>query len=437
MKFNETVTGSIEAIRKGKGRSVLAITILALGMGSLMAMTGLGLSGMGQFQKSISANDATEIRVTPGEQGKAILNDAAIESFKKMEGVAGATGVITLPLQVQTNRYKAENIAVSAVDPSVLKGKLEYTKGGPFSVQGTSPQLILGYGAQMEFKDINAGEQTEDDGMGYMDENGGEGQPLEPTPPPIDWMKESIQVSIANPDGDGEEGEKPDDTAPDANRVYMGRIVGVLEKDESDRNGKALMSLTAAKKMLQENYELATSLDLKTDTYATALVYAKDIGSAKDILESIAAMGYTAESAVGDLAGMQEKLDLQQTLLTLIGIFAVAATGLVLAYTLLTGLKGDAPAASRAEGRNIRRRLLVQSSILGLAGGALGVLVAYFFALIVNTSTAETVVFGMHFGQSSNVDIPFWLALVTMAISTATGFFAGLPPAYRAGKVRD
>lgn len=440
MKGNEKIAGAIETIRKGKGRSTLAIIITALGMGCLLVMMGLGLGGMGQFQKSISGNDATEIRITKGEKGKATLNDTAIESFKKVEGVSGATGVITLPLQIKTSKYEVQSIEATAVDPSVLAGKLDYEKGGLFATQGSTPQLILGYGAQFEFIETTTGEQTQDSSIGGTNPDGEDTQNVEPTPPPIDWLKESLQISIAGGDqGDKEEGT-PDASAPalNPNRQYTGHIAGILKKDESDRNGKALMSLAVAKKMLQENYELAASLNLKTDTYASALVYAKDIDGVQAIMDAISAMGYTAESAVADLPGMQAQLGLQQTVLILIEVFTVLMSGLILAYILLTNVKGTAfRASSHTESSRIRQGMLTQSAILGFIGGAVGVLIAYFFCLIVNTSTAETVVLGMHFGQNSNVSIPFWLALVTLVISTVTGFLAGLPPAYRAGKIDD
>ena len=51
-------------------------------------------------------------------------------------------------------------------------------------------------------------------------------------------------------------------------------------------------------------------------------------------------------------------------------------------------------------------------------------LLAAFFALLTNTSSTETVVFGMHFGQKSALVIPWAMALETIAAAALLALVA-------------
>lgn len=411
--YSDLLGSVFASIRRQKGRSILLITAVGLCMGCLLVMMALGVGGNAQFLQSISGNDATEIRVSAGGKGSPgqTLDADAIAAFQSIDGVDAATGVITLPLRIVAGRYEAQNIEAEALDPSALRGRLAPEAGEMFSAEAAIPQIVLGYGAQMAFVNSRAAQQTQNPDLG--------GQPgAAPTPPPVGWLSQSIELSIS----DGGQGDDGSDTAAQ-NRTYSARISGILPQDKSDRNMQALMSLSAAQKMIRENYDLAASLNLKANSYTSALVFAKDIKSVKDILGKIDAMGYDAQSAVADLDTLQEQLGLQQTLLTVFEVFSVLAACMLAAFILLPGpgrRTQGAPAPAAARGT-----YLMEAAILGIFGGVAGIMLGCFFALITNTSSTETVVFGMHFGQSSNLSIPFCMALETLGVSTITTLFAG------------
>lgn len=398
-------------------------------MGCLLVTMAFGIGGTAQFQQSISANDATEIRVTPpggGSQGPA-LDDAAVELFKNMDGVVGATGVITLPMRIKAGRYEAQNIEVTAVDPQALQGRLAFQAGGLFPAQSNLPQIVLGYGAQFSFKN-NLAAQTQTSAPGA-------GQPsATPSAPPVDWPSQAVQLSPGVQSQGGDASGLSGTGA--ANRIYSGTVAGVLKEDRSDRNGQALMDLSLAKKILREDYGLASALHLNANSYAFALVFAKDLNSVKAVMEKINGMGFAAASAVADLEGLQEKLGLQQTLLIAIQIFIIILSCLTAAYLQLAG--GIERRAGIAQGPSgaaaARGVVLAESASLGFAGGVAGILLGYFFALITNTSSTETVLFGMRFGQSENLVIPFRMAMETAGISTVIGLIGGWLSAKAMGK---
>ena len=392
-------------------RGTLVVLALALCMGCMLAMATIGAGGAEQFAETASSGDPVMIVVTPGAESASApkLDEAAVQSFDQIAGVQAATGVITLPLRVSIGGYTADRLEVTAVDVEALRGRLAFERGGLFSPEGV-PQIVLGYGAQMEFVSGSSGNQAAEPPT-----NGAE-QAL----PPVDWLGQRAQISIA----ETAQGAETDGTGTSGAQVrtYSGAISGVLKQDKSSRDGRALMSLAAAKKMLQENCALASSLGLSPNTYAQAFVFAKDMGSVKAVQEAITGMGYSAQSDVADLDGLLQVRSLRHTLLTLIEVFSAVVAALLTLCILLGGGRID----QAAEGnRPARRSWLVRSAALGLIGGLAAVLLASLFTLIVNTTSAETVVFGMRFGQNARLSIPAGAALLAIGISVGCALSSG------------
>lgn len=410
MSSNRLLGAALTQIGQQKGRSFMIITVLSVCMGCMLAMMAIGAGGEEQFEQSLTGTDPVRIIVTPGEGAASTLNDAAVASFLHIEGVQSATGVIVLPLTVMVGRYQAENLTVTAINPTALRGKFLLQTGALFDGQGNAPQLVLGYGAQMEFTAGNATSVTS-----VFDS----GQNTAPTPPPVDWLALGAQVSLAAAsEGTGEPAASP--------RTYQGRVCGILANDGGELDGMAYMSLLAAKKLIRENHEAAEALGLDATTYNTAYVHAVDIESVKAVKAAIASLGYHAESAVADLETLQVTLGLQRSLLTTIELFA-ALTALLLTVCILLASRmprGTDP-ANKTIAQPITARL-AGLTVLGVAGGVSAVMAACFFALIVNTSSVETVVFGMQFGQLSNLAIPVGSAMLTVGSSMLITFLGGL-----------
>jgi cell division protein FtsX len=289
-----------------------------------------------------------------------------------------------------------------------LRGRLAFESGALFAAQSASLQIVLGYGAQKEFTNAHASQQTT---------ASSQNSDAEPTPPPVNWLGQNAQVSFA--DNDASDGT---DASGEPIRTYAGGVSGVLREDKSDRNDAAFMSLTAAKKMLRENYEEAQSLGLSPDSYAQAHVFAKDVGSVKAVEDAITGMGYQVQSDVADLNGLLQAQSLQRSLLTVIEAFSAAIAFLLVLCILLAGGRG---ARAAREDSRTRRRALPGYAALGLLGGLAAVGLSGFFVLIVNTSSVDTVVFGLNFGQKNNLAISFGMALGITGISIATALFIG------------
>ena len=414
-------------------RGALVVLTLALCVGCMLATATIGAGGSEQFAETASSGDPTMIVVTPGAESASApkLDETAVQSFSRIAGAQAATGVITLPLRVSIGGRTADTLEVTAVDAEALRGRLAFGRGGLFSSDAGAPQIVLGYGAQMEFVSGSSRNQTAD-----TPQDG-----AETTVPPVDWLGQRAEISIAETalggktDGAGTSsaqtplaksplGDQTDGGGGSGAQVrtYSGGISGILKQDDSSRNGRALMSLAAAKKMLQENHALASSLDLSPNIYAQAYVFAKDMSSVKAVEEAITGIGYSAQSDVADLDGLLQMRSLQRTLLRVIEVFSAVTAALLTLCILLAGGRIDQPAEGT---RPVRRSWLARSAALGLVGGLAAVLLASFFTLIVNTSSAETVVFGMRFGQNARLSIPVGMILPAIGISIGSALFSG------------
>ncbi len=417
MSSESLMGGALAQGWRQKGRNIWIVAVLALCMGCMLAMMAIGEGGTEQFEQSMAAADPTRIIVTPGTGDASKLNDAATASFLQIEGVKTATGVIVLPLTVTVGRYHADQLWVTAMNPTALRGKHPLQSGALFAGQGSAPEIVLGYGAQMKFAAGNAAAAATTNESGQAEA---------PEPPSVDWLGQRAQVTLAGA-SEGAEGNTPAGSV----RTYSGRVCGILVEERGELDSKAFMSLPAAKKLIRENHEAAEALGLAANVYTAAYVDAVDMESVKAVKAAIAEMGYQAESAVADLEALQVTLGLQRSLLTTIELFTMLTALLLTVCILLASRtqRGTDP-DDAANPQQISARL-AGITIVGLTGGVSAVLAACLFALIVNTSSVETVVFGMQFGQTNNIAIPADAALLTIGssviITALAGFLAKYP----------
>ena len=77
----------------------------------------------------------------------------------------------------------------------------------------------------------------------------------------------------------------------------------------------------------------------------------------------------------------------------------------------------------------IRDLFLMEAGFIGLAGGAVGLLLSYGISAIINAVAAESS------GYSTLSYIPLWLSGIAIVFAVIIGMLAGLMPALRAMKL--
>jgi putative ABC transport system permease protein len=127
--------------------------------------------------------------------------------------------------------------------------------------------------------------------------------------------------------------------------------------------------------------------------------------------------------------------DVRLALLILLGavgfvllIACANVANLLLAKTLARQKEAAIRAVLGASGRRIVRQILVETILLAIAGGVLGLVVANFGV------SAIAAFFGDNLPQNMDISPDFWVLTFTILVSVATGIVAGLAPAWRLTK---
>lgn len=127
--------------------------------------------------------------------------------------------------------------------------------------------------------------------------------------------------------------------------------------------------------------------------------------------------------------------DVRLALLVLLGavgfvllIACANVANLLLAKTLARQKEAAIRAVLGASGGRIVRQILVETILLAIAGGVLGLVVAHFGV------SAIAAFFGDNLPQNMDISPDVWVLTFTILVSVATGIVAGLAPAWRLTK---
>jgi putative ABC transport system permease protein len=402
-------------------RTALTVLGVVIGTASVIVMVALGLGNMEQFNKDFIQNaNLTEIQIL-SVKGEGVsgpkLNDSSLETIKQIPGVVDAAAILDIPLLIRIGKYEAD-MMVQAMDASFLKG-LEMDKGSLFTSE-TAPELVL---------DGNTLANCREEGDTEWWRKGNR------EAPDIDWLNQRLEIhfggkSLLNADTDG---PKP--------RVYRGRIAGYTKADEmNEKSYRAYMNLEVAKKMLRDNYKHLKDLGLEMNRYTSALIIAQDIDRVMPVLETLKEMGFDAYSPIEYIERAKKEQRRQQGQLSMVAVISLVVSALGIANTMLTSImeRRSEIGVMKVVGLSLARIRLVylmEAAMIGLAGGLAGSLVGYMMAFIVGSSTGETVILGMYFGEGAKLVIPIWLTLTAVASSAGVGVLSGLYPAWKATKM--
>ncbi len=172
--------------------------------------------------------------------------------------------------------------------------------------------------------------------------------------------------------------------------------------------------------------------------YSAIQAYADDTTQVAGIAEKV------KEKKLG-AATAQEMIDQIQKMLNLLGLalgavgaisLSVAAIGVINTMVMATLERTREIGVLRACGATrstIRRLFTFEASMLGFWGGVFGVGVAY--AVVMLARIFGTSILAEQGLQASLIQIPIWLALATIGVTTVIGTLAGLLPAIRASRM--
>lgn len=423
-----------------KMRTFLTVLGVIIGTSCIVLMVALGLGNLEQFKESImQSNNLTQITISPrgsGEQAK--LTDSRLAQLRALPGVKNATGVINIPSYILLDRYKADT-SVIAVDPSAMGFK--FMEGKVFS-ESPEIELVVGANARQSFIDprkqssAGAGGDMYDMGMGGM-MAGVEGE-QEMQGPDIKWTGSIVKYYPGNASSiENTDPAKPDEPKP---KEYRGTISGVLEKADSEQSYNIYMSLQAAQKLIRENRQMMANQGVKEGEYSQGYVNAVDVDSVESVLKEVKQLGLQAYSPTEWIKQMQQEQERQQSQLVAIGLISLLVSAIGIANTMLASIleRSREIGVMKVIGLGISKinlMFLVESAMIGLIGGMIGLGISYILSAFTNFGGGEMNFLGMYFQNGMKLVIPWWLALGAAGISGGVGILSGLYPARKATKM--
>lgn len=183
--------------------------------------------------------------------------------------------------------------------------------------------------------------------------------------------------------------------------------------------------------------------EIKNDQYDLVKVYAKDLESVKGISATLEGDNYGVYSVVNELKEVNIMFTIVKTGLIFIGTIAVLIASIGIYNTMTMAVTERAPdigimKAIGANPKTIKKIFLLESSYIGLAGAAIGTVVAYIISFVVNF--ALPIIIEQAFGEKPPEGlmfsyIPLSLPIISLIICYIVTILSGLRPAQRATKV--
>ncbi|MDL2324449.1 ABC transporter permease [Ruminococcaceae bacterium OttesenSCG-928-A16] len=496
MKLSDLFRFSTDNLRRRKGRTVLTVIGVVVGVCAIVVMISLGIAvNIATDTMLQSYGDLTKITVNNygAKIGTPDLDDKMVEQFKALPNVAAATPMYS-PYTFYGNVYAGKNYryeswgnlvgmdvdAIPAMGYSLITGNF---LSGQNLGKDKIPVLI---GSQVVFsfsdtkKSYNNPNRQKypqfgEDGMGSItnlpqyDENG---VLLNPEEFFFDVMntKMTYRMNYGYDETTGESKYKE----------YELVVVGIIK--ESDMGGQTdysfVMNISDLKKMEQDYKTLSKSGGggggggyaisggyyggggegtTQVGGYEQVFVKVDNVKNMPAVEKALTDIGYQIYS----MSQLRQSLQGQvaQTQMMLGGLAAVslfvAALNIANTMTMAIYERTKEIGVMKVLGcklSNIRTVFLIESGAIGLIGGVVGVVISLLLSMLLNnlatwlamlgidSSIDIAAIFGlsgfsqMMPGMQMSV-IPLWLIVLALVFATLVGLLSGIAPANRAVKI--
>ena len=401
MSWWETLRTGLEAVRTHRLRSGLTMLGILIGIAAVILTVGLGEGAQKKVSGEISALGSNLLIVTPGSS----------TSTTGVRGGFGSASTLTVrDADALANKTVAPDI--KAVAPSVTESE-SLTAGSSnwtTSVVGTQPDWLsvrartLSSGRFINSHDVSThasvvviGATTASELFGFQNPVG---QTVTINNIPMQIIGELTAIGSSTSTND-------DDTAIVPITTAQTRLIG-----GSSRDSVSTIYLEAgSRQQLSAAYQEANSELLATHKITTATAADFSIASQQSILTTATSVDKTLTILLGGIAG----ISLLVGGIGVMNIMLVSVTERIKEIGLRKAL-GAPP-------RVIRRQFLVESSVLGLAGGLLGVVLGLIGAAALPSAINQPIA------------ISGVAAVGAIAVAVAIGVIFGVYPASRAARL--
>jgi putative ABC transport system permease protein len=479
MSFYDLLLLSIRNVREAKLRASLTTMGVIVGVAMIVTMMSFGLglqrntiqrfkdldlfnemtifgqtasSLIAAQQKNSNANANTEqpdrsrdARGRPDKPPEKILNDAAIEEIAKIPGVVSVEPSIFFNAYVRSNgRALIQNIGGALVPNPATRFK-EFAAGGMMN--------------KFDAEEVVVDEEFVRD-FGFAKPSDAIGKTVDFLAPPE--KKADEEDEVPNFFGIPLEGNSNDATAPaDALVTRTYHIVGVLKsEDESGRRRfRGLMptaglyiSLPDARSWREKYRDNLSQIALElargsgalkekeSIDYGSAVVRVSDPAAMPEVRKKITELGFGSFSIMDQLDEIRLVFIIINSALGLLGGISLLVASFGIANTMIMSIlertrEIGIMKAIGAEDREIKLIFFIEASVIGFAGGVIGVLCAWGIDALANRLAFRFILKPQGASYVDFFALPPYLWIGAIVFAVLVSIVAALYPAARAARI--
>lgn len=478
MSSRDIFSMALRNLFKRKLRSALTIFAVVIGTMLIVVMISIGFGIERGFQKTIDemGDITTKIHIyhNTGDKGKIML-DRDIDQIMKIDGVLTATPMLNTYITAASGKYSAQSINIMGIRPeSMALMDFPIARGRALEKDADAMEIVFASSVPEQFMSARQRAEQEREwrknwGRGGMVVSVASDAPAEEPEKVynIDVLSDKIQMSFdwwfgqKNPNitgGDETETPPEDETetgtiAPKPFKPYNVVGVGVLSGDNWEYAYSNYMDIEVVKQIIQDRkkYEKAQGYrgidnsKFEDTGYNEAIVKAKNINYVEGIIAELETMSFSyVESPIQYITGLRKQAASLQMFLGVIGFVTLFVAAIGIANTMIMSIyertrEIGVMKVIGAALRDIGKLFLVEAALIGLIGGALGVLLSLGASYLLNHIGGLLPfldMFSTYGEQASNISyIPSWLCGLALVFSSVIGLISGFLPARRAMKL--
>ncbi len=449
MRLIDLLRMSVSNLWRRKLRTFLTVLGVIIGTASIVVMISLGLglskSTMEQIEQSgglttITVYEGSGMRYSSGGVAVAVaesssdenagkITDSTAEKIMAIPHVEVASPVLSMYPILKCGAYEG-NISIRALSSEALQAMdIPLAEGATLPLDEENLEFLYGNQLITNFYNVRTNEY-------YWDT--GELPDIDLANDPIFFIMDSDAYWNAKYGGTDENGN------PIAQpKKYMYESTGLVEGTPEEYNEfswEAYCNIEALKTQLKKIFKnraipnqprRSNGKPYKEWFYNEMFVKVDEMENVSEVQQQIIDMGYYAYSNAEWVEQMEGQYAMVQGVLGGIGAVSLFVAAIGIANTMMMSIYertkeiGIMKVLGCGLGR-IRDLFLMEAGFIGLAGGAIGLLLSYGISAIINAAASGST------GYSTLSYIPLWLSVVALVFAVIIGMLAGLMPALRA-----
>jgi ABC-type antimicrobial peptide transport system permease subunit len=434
MKIKDLLMMSVRSLWRRKLRTSLTILGVVIGACSIILMLSLGIAMDRNFEAQLANMGSLSIIEVQsnswGDSNAPKLDDKALETFGRIEGVQKAIPIQSTRAKLQFGKYYTEwEVNIQGMDPEDME-LLDIRLGSGRFITAEDRNVII-FSNDLKERFVKKGQK-------FNWQN----------PTILEFEVETDKIKIDLSERDYMTGELATDA--NGNRIKAPNlitltVIGITSERDNQLWGGAVVPTEVYNKIVKERADYYKKLgreDYSTrnnggNKYESVKVKAYKQDEVVRIAKELEELGYYVWTPMQYLESMKETSNSIQVMLGGIGAVSLVVAAIGITNTMMMSIYERTREIGimkviGAKITDIKQMFLIEALLIGAIGGGVGVLFSYLLSMVINRFGGQLAGSMMMVSGENISVIPPWLAIAALIFSTLIGLISGYFPAKRA-----